>query len=489
MQQSWHVLVEGRSMHAAGYGHWVERIARGKGLSGWVEARGDGAIEMALHGDRTAVGSVLASLRTESSHGQVDRVTSWVSDDRPEEGFQVRSSASSTEAKTNRPTHLRLRGLSAGPESRAKTVIGALSRKTKKTAAKTSPEPSISTSPETEISDLVERAAVLDREVESALANYVAPSRLKRRSKSERDAVRRALRGATPFQVSYMTLRRLERARMSVGRGASFQAKMVESSEARRLGRQKSIWRLDDKARAYHLIDRLGVPRPESSATATSFGAIEPQYPSVVKNTRGTGSRGCYLVYGANHIVHLYDHMALGSWKEMALHADSLMDAHGRGHVLRDSWLVEELILDPDDPERGAPDVKCYTFYGETKIVLEMRRDRGREYSFATADNVPLDSGIDVKTYQGDGVTPEEVDLIRRIGLSIPYPFVRIDMLRGPQGLVFGEFTPRTGSFDEFSPEMDRMLGEAWLEAESRLWEDLVRGKRFEAFTEATGIA
>jgi hypothetical protein len=55
----------------------------------------------------------------------------------------------------------------------------------------------------------------------------------------------------------------------------------------------------------------------------------------------------------------------------------------------------------------------------------------------------------------------------------MPHPFMRIDTLLGEDDLVFGEFTPRPGQFHRFN-------------AEWRLREDLLEGKRFDAYTAVT---
>jgi hypothetical protein len=60
-------------------------------------------------------------------------------------------------------------------------------------------------------------------------------------------------------------------------------------------------------------------------------------------------------------------------------------------------------------------------------------------------------------------------------------------MLRGEDGLVLGEFTPRPGKYEDFTPAWDRSMGEAWVRADSRLTEDLLGGKGFAAFVQSTG--
>ena len=75
------------------------------------------------------------------------------------------------------------------------------------------------------------------------------------------------------------------------------------------------------------------------------------------------------------------------------------------------------------------------------------------------------------------------MEIVVRTSLQIPTPFVRIDMLKGRDGLVFGEFQFITGNFEAYNDEYDRKLGEAYRIAEQKIIEDLLRGKTFEAFS------
>jgi hypothetical protein len=62
---------------------------------------------------------------------------------------------------------------------------------------------------------------------------------------------------------------------------------------------------------------------------------------------------------------------------------------------------------------------------------------------------------------------------------EIPTPFIRIDFLKTEKELVFGEFTPKPGNYDEFDQSTNQWLGDYFLEAEGRLMADLLHGKQF----------
>lgn len=72
--------------------------------------------------------------------------------------------------------------------------------------------------------------------------------------------------------------------------------------------------------------------------------------------------------------------------------------------------------------------------------------------------------------------------LAEQISLQIPSPFMRLDFLQCHDGLVLGEFTCRPGQFDEFNPSYDRLLGEKYAKARSRLFMDMLNSKGFDAF-------
>lgn len=59
---------------------------------------------------------------------------------------------------------------------------------------------------------------------------------------------------------------------------------------------------------------------------------------------------------------------------------------------------------------------------------------------------------------------------------------MRIDFLKSKNGMVFGEFTPRPGGYEQFNDEIDRWLGEYFLKAEGRLVIDLLNGKNFDYY-------
>ncbi|WP_051154783.1 ATP-grasp fold amidoligase family protein [Ruania albidiflava] len=325
------------------------------------------------------------------------------------------------------------------------------------------------------------RAAV-ERTFHPNLIAGMDPQALARRTESLRAE-------ATPHHVSHRVLRRLERNRLGIRRSISFRAKVHEMSEARYLdGVLRPTWRLDTKNSAYNFVDAIGVRRPRSDKSRYSLADAPKDSPGVLKATRSTGSRGCYLIYSEDHIVHVRDGQTFESIGEMTQHAHKLMNA--QRNPVRDNWMWEELILEDVANRIPARDLKFYAFYGEVVIVREsVRTGAETKVAYWDADTQQRDMGHPQDfDFPRLGFTPDEASLVSDISLQIPHPYARIDMLKSEDGLVVGEFTPRPGNFDEFNDDWDRILGEAWVRAESRLMADLLCGKSFQPFLEATNL-
>ncbi|MDZ5077003.1 ATP-grasp fold amidoligase family protein [Nesterenkonia sp. HG001] len=306
-----------------------------------------------------------------------------------------------------------------------------------------------------------------------------------------RDEVQPLLDQAGPQHVTHNVLRRIERRGLRVPKGISFRAKMLEMSEARKLGVLRPTWALDQKNSAYAFLDGLGVRRPQSDTQTYSFDALPRETPGVIKATKSTGARGCYLLFSESRIVHVRDNETFSSWEDFENHARALMarDDTTNPNPLPDRWMVEELVLEDASAGTAARNLKFYAFYGEILLMQESRREPDLEVAFWTADNQPTRTGrYEDLVFDGIGVTSEHLETVSAISRAIPHPFMRIDMLNGQDGIVFGEFTPRPGNFDEFNDHWDRVLGEAWVRAESRILADLLHGRTFGPYLESTRL-
>ncbi|HEY4599684.1 MAG TPA: ATP-grasp fold amidoligase family protein [Cerasibacillus sp.] len=239
-------------------------------------------------------------------------------------------------------------------------------------------------------------------------------------------------------------------------------------------------WLLDDKQKAYTFVEQLGIRTPWVADTTYKLEDLPTREGVVIKPADGAGSRGVYLVKTIHDIVDLKRSKQLTSWDELL---ESMQKDLHINWVDQDEWLMEELIL--EDPETTIParDVKFYTFYGKVGIILEIQRYPEAKYCWWTETGQRIHVGkYTEQVFKGKGVTPEEMVMVEELSKQIPAPFVRIDFLRSHNGLVFGEFTPKPGNYDEFNKEIDQLLGDYYIDAENRLTNDLLVGKRFEGF-------
>jgi hypothetical protein len=330
-----------------------------------------------------------------------------------------------------------------------------------------------------------------DRALQDEVSRLMAPKALREADDTYlENTVQPVLRRVPADRVAHGALRRIERNGLSVARGLSFKARIVAMSEVRRFGVFRPSWELDTKNTAYRFLDALEVRRPFSDSKARRFDSISAQFPSVIKATRSTGSRGCYLLFDPQHIVHARDNTILTSLEELRDHAHQEMGRTGRrspSRPLPNRWMVEEMILENSSKLVPARDFKFYCFYGEILLMQESRRLPSLEVAFWNDQNEPTRTGrYEDSEFEGMGINPDHREIVSRISREIPFPFMRIDMLNGGDEIVFGEFTPRPGHFEQFNDYWDRRMGEAWAVAESRITEDLLAGKQFTAFTRAT---
>lgn len=282
--------------------------------------------------------------------------------------------------------------------------------------------------------------------------------------------------------LSHSQLARIRRNKLATPRALSFAQILVMEWESTRLGTAIPGRELDNKRTGYAFADLIGARRPSADESAKPMLELEFETPRVVKPASATGARGVFVGFSPNRFVHLRDQTEFENWESVKQYAAHLMSNEKR--PLIDNWFSEELILESDDV--AARDVKFYAFYGKVAMALEYVRYPVHKARFWDRDGAPVETGISYPSMEGLGITKKDVETVEAISREIPRPYMRIDMLRGHDELVLGEFTPRPGGFEGFNAEWDRRFGEEWIHAEKRLIADLLDGKRFSAFREAT---
>lgn len=239
---------------------------------------------------------------------------------------------------------------------------------------------------------------------------------------------------------------------------------------------------LEDKLIAYQFIDQLNIRRPKTIATNKPFDEIPMEPKSVIKPVDGAGSRGVYLIYDEEDIIDVKRGEKLTSLNELEEHMAKDL---ATGWVAENNWLAEELVVEDFEKKIPARDLKFYSFYGKVGLILEITRYPELRQCWWTRDGKRIRTGkYEEQLFKGDGVTEEEIAFIEQLSKKIPAPFVRIDFLKSEEGLIFGEFTAKPGNYDDFNEQIDRQLGDYYLEAEINLTNDLFSNKQFNEFNQ-----
>ncbi|WP_254846677.1 ATP-grasp fold amidoligase family protein [Oceanobacillus sojae] len=241
-------------------------------------------------------------------------------------------------------------------------------------------------------------------------------------------------------------------------------------------------YELDDKQTAYRFIKKQSIRIPDSPEEIYTIETLPEKENIVIKPAEGAGGRGVYIVYASSDIISVKTGEKLSNWSLLKhrMEKDLL-----ENKVEQDAWRIEELILEDAANKVSGRDVKFYCFYGKTGVILEIIRTPEIKYCWWNGKGERIQTGkYDDKAFEGLGVLQEEIEMAERISKMIPSPFMRIDFLRSEDGLVFGEFTPKPGNYDEFNDNIDTYLGNLFIEAQGKLDKDLLQGKSFEIFKE-----
>lgn len=127
--------------------------------------------------------------------------------------------------------------------------------------------------------------------------------------------------------------------------------------------------------------------------------------------------------------------------------------------------VVEELLINEENPEAGMNDYKIFCYSGKPKyIVVDVDRYIGHKRNFYDADWNNLHIGSDCPASDRDIPKPVEFERMMKVAakLSEGFPYVRVDLYNNGGRIYFGELTfyPWSG-YVQFTPdEFDFKLGE-----------------------------
>ncbi|GGC85445.1 hypothetical protein GCM10007216_15210 [Thalassobacillus devorans] len=310
---------------------------------------------------------------------------------------------------------------------------------------------------------------------------YAARTWMNEKQEYRKLAYREVLEGFSIEDIPEFLIREgLNNQPISLAPAASYRASLNMRMRKLQLTGSLPEMLLDNKQTAYKFMKQMNVRIPWATEETYRAEDVPEETGFVIKPANGAGSRGVYLVHTFDDIIDVKRSKKLESWDKLK---DAMDQDLQSGWVEEDSWYLEELILENKEKKIPASDIKFYCFYGKVGLILEITRYPEVKYCWWTADGERVKTGkYEDDPYQGKGVTAAEIELAADISTEIPAPFIRIDFLKSEKGLVFGEFTPKPGNYDEFDEQTDRRLGDLFLEAESRLTEDLLAGKKFSEY-------
>lgn len=134
---------------------------------------------------------------------------------------------------------------------------------------------------------------------------------------------------------------------------------------------------------------------------------------------------------------------------------------------LKRKIIVEELLVNSDNPELGVNDYKIFCFNGEAKfIVVDTDRYIGHKRNFYDLEWNNLNIGSDCPNVDRELERPKNFGKMIEIAnkLSEGFPFVRVDLYNNSGNIYFGELTfyPWSG-YVQFEPnEFDFEMGKSF---------------------------
>ncbi len=328
---------------------------------------------------------------------------------------------------------------------------------------------------------LIPAISLLERMIQRRLLEPLLTRALRKRVSGQ--SSRYALRHLWPQTMSEPVARSVDR--YSLRLSGSFRAELSRRTIVKNYSTVLPEWRLNDKAVGRAFANRCGVRVPVVHASGVRFDDIDLSTPVIVKPLYGAGSKGVFLYRSDDEILDIQNRQTFSSLNEFRGAIAALLTS---GKISADEWIVEEYIA----PKSGTipSDLKFYTFYGRVGLIQEINRDEAdTRYCFWSRSGRVLETGKfrnrrGFTSFLGDGATTSEISIAEELSTKIPAPSVRIDFLKGESSLCFGEFTPRPGAYHTFHDPIDRKLGQLFIDAEARLYFDLVHGKRFSEFND-----
>lgn len=224
----------------------------------------------------------------------------------------------------------------------------------------------------------------------------------------------------------------------------------------------------------------LNVPTPKVMGSSLYLDDLELQPGTVIKPESGAAASGVFWVDSERNLFSFATKRKYRSLDE------AKVELKGKKALAEPVWKIEQLI----EKEPGVPahDYKVWMFYGEVGVIQEVRRNPQVEGPYSFFYHRPDGSEFKIngtrKKLESDGVPNGVIDAATKISLASPVPYLRVDFLANESEFYLGEITPHPGG--NYAGEMfdaaDKELGSLYINAEARLFADLLDGKSFDEF-------
>ena len=212
-----------------------------------------------------------------------------------------------------------------------------------------------------------------------------------------------------------------------------------------------------------------------------------PEY-FVIKPTFASTSIGVYLLQRSDDgFINLLTHKKY-FWDDIiAIYSGVIKIYFPEGNP-QATFIIEELLFGQNN-ELPPQDIRFYAFQGELGMILkEDHMSSGTvKAMYFDHDFLPM-SDVHSKYGVADGATSLEtivdavvpdnwkelLNIAKRVSISIPTAFARIDLYDTPNGVYLGEVTLTPGTFYYHNRKLmsnseSYRLGRLWLEAEQRM--------------------
>lgn len=192
------------------------------------------------------------------------------------------------------------------------------------------------------------------------------------------------------------------------------------------------------------------------------FDSLPDQF--VIKTTNGGGGLNVAIVTDKEKFFVSEDKTKLKAQLFLANSGGREWAYYG----LEPGIIVEELLINNDNPAAGVNDYKIFCFNGKAEcIVVDVDRYIGHKRNFYDAQWNNLHVVSDCEAIDREVPMPENFEKMKQIAekLSEEFPFVRVDLYNINGKIYFGELTfyPWSG-YVQYTPDsFDFMLGEKFV--------------------------